>query len=99
MRIWKIIECSQSLAVGREVVLDFQEEKNSRILSLDGEVLLNFGKAFDNGEGDSNYYLITLPDVTVLLESTGEEIDFCLAEEDFDEEDWEYTPIFKDESV
>lgn len=98
MRIWKIVECSQSLAVGREVVLDFQE-KNSKILSLDGEVLLNFGKAFDNGEGDSNCYLITLPDVTVLLESTGEEIDFCLAEEDFDEEDWEYTPIFEDEGV
>jgi hypothetical protein len=99
MRIWKIVECSQSLAVGREVVLDFQEEKNGRILSLDGEVLLNFGKAFDNGEGDSNCYLITLPDVTVLLESTGEEIDFCLVEEDFDEEDWEYTPIFEDEDV
>lgn len=91
MKIWRIAECTQELAVGREVILDFSDADNCKILALDGNELLNFGKAANVADGGYNCYLIELPNITVLLEYTGEDIDFCMADDD---DEWVYIPIF-----
>lgn len=91
MKIWRITECTQKLAVGREVVLDFTDADNCKILSVEGDELLNFGKAINVADGCNECYLIELPDMTVWLEYTGEEVDFCTVDED-----WEFTPIFEE---
>ena len=92
MKIWRIAECTQELAVGREVILDFTDAENCKILSVDGNELLNFGKAVNVADGGNECYLIELPNLTVLLENTGEEIEFCM-NGDCDEE-WVFVPIF-----
>lgn len=92
MRIWRIAECTQELAVGREVILDFSDAENCKILSIEGNELLNFGKAANVADGGYKCYLIELPNVTVLLEDTGEEVEFCMANDD----DWVYMPIFEE---
>ena len=92
MKIWRIAECTQELAVGREVILDFADAENCKILSIDGNELLNFGKAINVADGSNKCYLIELPSITVLLEDTGEEIEFCMANDD----EWEYAPIFEE---
>jgi hypothetical protein len=92
MKIWRITECTQELAVGREVILDFSDAENCKILSVDGNELLNFGKAINVAEGTNECYLIELPNVTILLEDTGEEIEFCMVDDD----DWVFMPIFEE---
>ena len=94
MKIWRIVECTQELAVGREVILDFTDGDNCKILSVEGNELLNFGKAINVADGCNECYLIELPNLTVLLENTGEEIDFCKAE---DNDDWVFIPLFDGE--
>ena len=93
MKIWRITECTQELAVGREVILDFADADNCKVLSIEGDELLNFGKAINVAEGENKCYLIELPNITALLEDTGEEIDFCL----LDEDDWVFEPIFEED--
>jgi hypothetical protein len=94
MRIWRIAECTQELAGGREVILDFTDGENCKILSIDGNELLNFGKPIDVALGNGKQYLIELPNLTVLLEDTGEEIEFCI-DDDLDD-DWVFVPIFEE---
>ena len=89
MKIWRIAECTQALAVGRKVMLDFADGDNCKILSTDGEELLNFGRAIDVASGDNGCYMIELPNLTVLLEDTGDEMDFCR-----EDDEWEFVPIF-----
>lgn len=91
MKIWRIAECSQELAVGREVILDFSDAENCKILSTEGNELLNFGKAIDVACGSNKCYVIELPNISIMLEDTGEEIEFCA--DDLDD-DWVYIPIF-----
>ena len=92
MRIWRIAECTQELAVGREVILDFTDAENCKILSVEGNELLNFGRASNVAEGEDKCYIIELPSITVLLENTGEEIEFCAVNDD----EWEFAPIFEE---
>ena len=92
MKIWRIVECTQELAVGREVILDFTDAENCKILSLEGNELLNFGKAVNVADGCNECYVIELPDMTALLEYTGEDVDFCTVDDD----DWEFVPIFSE---
>ena len=92
MKIWRIAECTQELAVGREVILDFTDAENCKILSIEGDELLNFGQAINVADGNKECYLIELPSITILLEDTGEEIDFCMSDEDF-----VFEPLFNEE--
>ena len=92
MKIWRIAECTQELAVGREVILDFTDTDNCKILSIEGDTLVNFGRAINVADGSNECYLIELPNLTVLLENTGEEIDFHSADDCDD--DWVFIPIF-----
>lgn len=93
MKIWRIAECTQELAVGREVILDFSDADNCKILAIDGNELLNFGKASNVASGELGLYIIELPNLSLLLENTGEEIDFCMVD---DCDDWIFIPIFEE---